>query len=234
MMFFSNNTSSLYLGKNFEQKRFRQVNETPDAKPEHVKVTVQQPVAVQKYYEGNLKINEHNRICQQQLMLEKKLQVRTWDHRVNHTILGINDVDTYLFGKLMGWWPDDSPAKFYKDLAHEMIDNNICGMTTRQSLRRQQRAAPVAATAAATTANRNQRPILVPTPNRKRKKVGDAFVYMGKSLQHDRCKKKECKGKTIWVCNTCGEAFCHPTGHQDLATRTCFDEHVEEKHSDLL
>ena len=82
------------------------------------------------YYSGNATIDQHNRICQQQLKLEKMLQVQTWDHCVNLSILGISNVDTYNFGKAMGWWSYD-PNTFYKRLSEQMIDNYLAGVTTR-------------------------------------------------------------------------------------------------------
>ena len=48
-MTFVSNTSSLYLGEDFDRTRFWQVNKTPDADPEHVNVKVQQPAAAELY-----------------------------------------------------------------------------------------------------------------------------------------------------------------------------------------
>ena len=55
------------------------------------------------YYKGNAQIDKHNRTRQQVIQLETKLKVKEWHLQVNHTILGINDVDTYRLGKAI-WW----------------------------------------------------------------------------------------------------------------------------------
>tara|TARA_B110001450_G_C17403896_1_gene392890 strand:+ start:316 stop:582 length:267 start_codon:yes stop_codon:yes gene_type:complete len=50
---------------------------------------------------------------------------------VNHGIIGMNDVDTFRFGKAMVWWPNLTPTEFYLDLMHKIIDNNISIVKTR-------------------------------------------------------------------------------------------------------
>ena len=70
--------------------------------------------------------------------MEKKSEVKEWHLRVNHTILGINDVDTYRFGKAMGWWKtpsgkEQTPLQFLNDLIEEMIDNTMIKSQTARS-----------------------------------------------------------------------------------------------------
>ena len=42
--------------------------------------------------------------------LERKLQIRDWSIRVNNSIIGMNDVDTYYVGNACEWWYDNNPA----------------------------------------------------------------------------------------------------------------------------
>ena len=106
-MYFISNTLPLYLGDSFVCTCLQQKDQTPNAELERVETSIQMPAAASIYYSGNATIDQHNCICQQQLKFEKKLQVRIWDCRVNLSILGFNNVDTYNFGKAMGWWSYD-------------------------------------------------------------------------------------------------------------------------------
>ena len=99
---------------------------------------INQPMATAIYYKGNAQIDEHNRTRQQVIQLETKLKVKEWHLRVNHTILGINDVDTYRLGKAMGWWKTktgavQTPLQFYNELIEEMIDNNMVQSQTART-----------------------------------------------------------------------------------------------------
>ena len=71
---------------------------------------------------------------QDDFQLERKLQTKDWSIRVNTSILGMNDVDTYHLGKACEWWYDRNPTEFYSNLAEEMIDN---GWTERRTQRNQ-------------------------------------------------------------------------------------------------
>ena len=122
--YFIANHSSLLPGKPCTRERLRQVSTAPNAAPEHVELEIPQPKAAEHYYSANAKIDESNRVRQDDFKLERKLVTKDWAIRVNHSIMGMADVDTYYIGRACGWWEDQCPDDFYYALAEEMIDND--------------------------------------------------------------------------------------------------------------
>ena len=197
-MYFVSNTSSTYLGADIERRRYRQIDDTPKAKPEMVDVTVQQLLAGDLYYAGNAAIYEHNRIRQQSFKMEKKLQVKDWQKRLNHSILVIGDVDTYNFRKAMEW-SEETPYKFYHFLAQEMINNNESGTTTRLQMQN--------------TLNNVQAveqqidfgPRLLKLNRKRSRAVKDDDGTVTGKIETKFCLQQRCKlckeGRPIWVCS---------------------------------
>ena len=65
------------------------------------------------YYYINSNIDEINRTRQDYFQLERNIHTKYWSIRVNTSILGMNDVDTFYLGKNFEWRDDRSPAEFY-------------------------------------------------------------------------------------------------------------------------
>ena len=94
--YFILSASSRSPGAPNNRKRWHQVDETPNAAPERVELTVPQPEAAEICYSACAKIDRHNRCRQADLCLEKKIGTLDWSMRVNMSILGMCIVDSWL------------------------------------------------------------------------------------------------------------------------------------------
>jgi Transposase IS4 len=140
--YFIATASSLDEGTPINRKRWRQVDNTANANPERLDITIPQPKAAALYYAVCGRVDQHNRDRQDTLMIEKKLKTHDWSQRVNLTILAMIFVDTYRIYARMTDSADDEVVVerqkvFYMNLASEMIDNrlDVAGRTTRQHAR---------------------------------------------------------------------------------------------------
>ena len=122
-MYFIYNTSSLKPGLPYARDKLRQVGDSPNADPVHVQFEINKPRVDERYYSRNPKIDESNQTRQDDFQLERNLQTKDWSIRVNTSILGMNDVDTYYLGKPCKWWDDRNPEEFYYNISEEMIEN---------------------------------------------------------------------------------------------------------------
>ena len=119
-------------GKVIKKRRWRQRDETPNADPVLEYIEIQQTEAGQVYYEGCSKIDQHNRLRQDSLNLEKKLQTMDWATRANHSILGMIVVDSfYLATGCQGAF--QGGFRFYlEDLITGLIENKYDQRTLRK------------------------------------------------------------------------------------------------------
>ena len=88
------------------------MSDSPNADPVCVEFEINQPRVAERYYSSNSKIDDSNRTRQDDFQLDRKLQTKDWSIRLNTSILGMNDVDTYYIGKDCEWWGDRNPAEF--------------------------------------------------------------------------------------------------------------------------
>ena len=96
---------------------------TANADATRVELTIPQPLACEIYYDTCAQIDRHNRMRQDDLMLERKLGTMDWSHRVNLSIFGMCVVDSWLmFSKSTE--SEEKQRDFYELLAEEMIDNS--------------------------------------------------------------------------------------------------------------
>ena len=98
--------------------------------PERVELTIQQPKVTEIYYSTCGKINQHNRRRADTLMIDKKIETKQWDKRINLSILGMIFVDSFLVYKQL-IDVNANEGDFYALLAEEMIDNNYDSMNLR-------------------------------------------------------------------------------------------------------
>ena len=220
--YFISSRSSLHEGAPYSRNRLRQVDQTPNAPPVHVDLNIPQPKAAEIYYSTCARIDQHNRTRQDDFELEKKLGTKVWHIRVNHSILGMADVDTYYVGKQCGWWDDETPREFYERLAEEMIDNTLDNRSARRT--RAYDGGSASSPAAVVAAHCS------PTTKRRKERDGTVTNY---SLQ-GRC--LECKRKSSSVCSFCRQQnkdkepwICHQkTG------RLCFKKHCDSDHGSII
>ena len=92
-----------------------------------------QPQLVEQYYSACPAIDRHNRCRQDDLAMERKIQVKDWDKRVNLTLLSVCIVDSWLVYKggrgAKGFMPQHV---FYEKLAEGLIDNKFGSSTFRR------------------------------------------------------------------------------------------------------
>jgi Transposase IS4 len=126
--FFISSCASAAPGRLIERRRWRQTDPTPNAAPVLEEIRLPQPEAVQIYYDGCGRIDEHNRHRQDSLNLEKKVQVMSWAHRANHSIFGMCVVDAfYLAVGSQGGSNKKYPSfrVFLEDIITDLIDNDF-------------------------------------------------------------------------------------------------------------
>jgi hypothetical protein len=94
--YFISTAGSLKPGTPFIRNRWRQVNKDPNADPEMVTLTIQQPEVAEIYYSTCAAIDKHNRYQQDDLRVEKKIETHNWAMRVNLSIFAMVVVGTWL------------------------------------------------------------------------------------------------------------------------------------------
>ena len=111
--------------------RWRQVGD--EACPVEINVAMPRPVF--EYFEVAGVIDQHNRVRQDSLNLEKSIEVKEWSFRLNSTLLGMVRTDAwhlYKFGRrgrrMM------SPHTFSCQLATALIDNSCDATGVRRFL----------------------------------------------------------------------------------------------------
>ena len=89
--------------------------------PVRVEFEINQPRVAEIYYSRNSRIDGSNSMRQVDLQLERKLQTKDWSIKVNTSIFGIYDVDTYYLGKACKCWDGRKPTEFYCNLPEDMM-----------------------------------------------------------------------------------------------------------------
>lgn len=213
--YFIASASSNQPGTPYERLRWR---ETEEGGAQRVSLIVRQPRVAEIYYGCCSQIDRHNRCRQDDLRLEKKLGTHDWSTRVNHSLLGICLVDSWmLYHGARGPAATLLQTQFYEQLATELIDNTFDVTGTRQ------RAVPANPEEDVTHLAYGVGTHLVPTTKRRHPSTNH--------LAQRQC--LECSYKTSLVCSTCRdtpgvkEAFlCGPrTG------RSCFAGHMRSTHA---
>ena len=218
--FFVATTCGLGEGETIQRKRLRQLDKSGRAPPDKVIIEVDQPKAIERYYEGAGTIDRHNRIRADELRLDRNLATKHWDKRFNLGVLGIICVDAYLFfQQVVG--ADKRTAsclEFFGRLADELIDNQVDCRRTRASAVSQD---------AATT--------VTPMVRKTLRKKGKG-KEKGTKCRQGRCGHKGCSKQTVYVCSEC----THPTDPDQkqfwfcktVEGSKCFAKHVHDKHNE--
>jgi Transposase IS4 len=95
--YFISTCSSLSAAVPITRIRTQQVEDVEsNADPERLLLTINQPKAASLYYSTCGKIDQHNRSRQDTLNLEKKLETKQWQRRVNMSIFGMVVVDSWM------------------------------------------------------------------------------------------------------------------------------------------
>jgi hypothetical protein len=94
--YFIATAGSLAEGTPYSRCRWRQVNQQPNAPPEKVTLSIQQPQTAETYYSTCAAIDRNNRYCQDDLRIEKKIETRDWSVCVYLSIFAKIVVYTWL------------------------------------------------------------------------------------------------------------------------------------------
>lgn len=230
--YFIANTSSLQEGAPYSRIRWRQVDTMANADASRVELTIPQPIACEIYYDTCAGIDRHNRMRQDDLMLERKLGTVDWSMRVNLSLFGMCVVDAWLvYSKCTE--ADEKQRQFYELLAEEMIDNQHDQVRTRGSLE----SATLVGSPELVTASGHLRSGISAhiTPTKRKRKTKDGqntrFMLQGRCVV--------CGMKTTQVCSECQDAdaaegdivahepwICKPT-----TFRSCFATHMKDTHN---
>ena len=81
--YFIATAGSLMQGTPYTRCRWWQVSDEPNAPPEKVNLVIAQPQIAEMYYSTCSAIDEHNRLRQDDLRIEKKIETHNWSMRVN-------------------------------------------------------------------------------------------------------------------------------------------------------
>lgn len=210
--------SHLGPGEHAHRIRWRQPSGNLDAIPERTEIFIPQPKAAEVYYSCCAAIDQHNRVRQSSLDIEKKYRVIDWDKRVNFTILSMILVDAWLAYKACRQQQSDNPAEFFVELAEDLIFN---GFDAGPNAGTRQVNQQVFVNGTTTE--------LVKIARYKRKKDG---TVTGNRAQ-GRC--KVCSNHTTWICSACSKSTNDPRDEFPVCApdskRPCWDQHKSQHHS---
>jgi len=127
--YFISTTGTTNLGTPIYRERWR----TANGVSEKVEMEIQIPDVCETYYDTCSRIDRHNRCRQDDLKLEKKLEVKDWSMRVNSSLLAICVVDAWLLYKgTRGSCPSMNPNEFYSLLAEGLIETKYDSIGSRK------------------------------------------------------------------------------------------------------
>eukprot|EP00122_Pirum_gemmata_P016257 Pgem_evm1s15193 len=128
-------------GESFSRKRIRPISSN-SIRSELQIIERDTTVIVDDYFKYNAAVDEHNRVRQDCLNIEKKVEVKDFEFRVNSSLFGMVLCDSYYMyagtqGLINLVKKNITPKDFFKSLAYEMIHNTIdqVGTETRASKR---------------------------------------------------------------------------------------------------
>lgn len=204
-------------GEEIARRRYRQIDDAPDAAPEQVLITVKQPLAIQAYYDGAGIIDGMNRLRAAELRLDRNFGTKEWHKRFNLGVFGIHVCDTYaLFqGVVHPKNRASCPREFFCLLADGLIENTEGVRASRSSS-----GSTASAAAAAPAAQPKLRFTL-------------RFKQCGKRHGQGRCRNPDCQSESSWVCDTCTHATdkdqkqCWICAKPD---KDCWAKHLKEVH----
>jgi hypothetical protein len=212
--YFISTASSVIEGATYERTRWRQL----DDGAQRVTLEVKQPRVAELYFTSCAMIDRHNRCRQDDLMLERKYQTQDWSVRINHSLLGMVIVDSWLlYAGARGPLRSMKQRTFYETLALELIDNdfNSVGLRARTGVSVPDQLTPTSGIG----------PHATPTKRRKRDKEGKE--------QASRAQRNcvICGGRTTKVCSSCREEGRNEVFICDSSKgRVCFSSHVRAEH----
>lgn len=220
--YFITTCSSVAPGPYCKRFRWRQVDPLP-APAKRVEILIDQPLACSIYYGACGKIDQHNRLRQQSLELERKVKTHMWDRRVNLSIFAMVVCDAYLLAAGCQGVKVGEPRFFFELLAEQLIDNTY----EERALRKR------AARATGITIDDRVEldptdHLTFPTPTKRKKKNNPKHTDQGRCMVCSRTSTHVCRecqrkqpypeDKQYWICNRAG--------------KVCMGVHILNSHPD--
>ena len=211
--YFVSSTGTTNLGTPFYRERWRKRNGKTTLESEETDI----PEVCQEYFKTCAAIDEHNRCRQDELKLEKKIEVKDWSWRVNTTLLSIAIVNAWkLYKGARGARESMKPNDFYCALADGLIENNMDSIALRQRCPSEDSDDEVVSQLGAE---------LMVTLRKRMKEDGSVT----NAAYQARC--KICKKKTKYICAGCKRISGLETYICNRDTgRSCHQEHVRLMH----
>ena len=221
--------SSTSAGRMISRKRWRQRDQTPNAEPVQEDILIDQPEAGEVYYGGCGKIDEHNRIRQEYIDLEKKLRTMKWNNRANQTLFSMCVVDAFKLRNGCQGMNAGGARGFIENLASDLIDNDLDKRTLRR--RREEAIAHEAALCGEDMPELDTtKHLTAPTPTKKRKTKNTNHRAQGRCML--------CKKQTSHVCRACQ---CFKNGNTDKQYwicnkpgKVCMGKHLLQSHTECI
>ena len=191
--------------------------------PVKVQLEVPLPNAANLYYNSCGRIDQHNRLRQDGLNIEKKFGTHDWAKRFNLSIFSMIVVDSFLVYKGC-----TGVAECFNEYVHKLADEMIDYHKTT----RHQRA--ITAYNGYETPRKKRSPlgcIVHLTPNKRLRPASttpSGRENKGQARLQKYCRGKGCKNKSTWLCSACGDdmSLCH-----SMSGRDCYQAHCEEVHA---
>ena len=212
-------------GEKISCKRACQLNKSSNAPPNKIIIKVETPKMIEQYHKGVGTIDFHNRVCVDEVPLERNILTKDSARRFNLSICGMICVNTSLFYQCIVHERNKKGIyrKFFGSLTDELIDSTQGIHTARTAIENQ----------AAEVADAVKPPTLrwtVRTKKRKGSGGGKEGVSQG------RCRHKSCKVYLSHVCSKCTHPsdplqkqfwFCN---HTTRGGSECWKEHLKVAH----
>ena len=229
--YFISTCSSSAAGSVIRRRRWRQRDLTPNADAELENIRIPQTQAGETFYDGCQAIDKHNRVRQEQLNLEKKVQTMSWSNRANHSLLGMCFVDAFHLAKgCQGSIHHLGGARaFFEGLLTDLIENDFDRRTLRK--RREEAVAREAALSGEIMPELDtSRHLTCPTPTKKRKSNNPNHRMQGCCMI--------CKKPTVHVCRTC-QCFKNSSNDKQFwicnkEGKICMGKHLLEHHTECI
>jgi Transposase IS4 len=225
--YFISTAGSFEAGTPYQRCRWRQVDQAANAAPEQVMFTIEQPKIAEIYYSTCGAIDRHNRLRQDDLRIEKKVETKDWSRRVNLTIFSMIVVDTWLeFNGLRNTQTLEMNQKeFYSVLSEELIDNSFGSRAFPRSSPNNPTFQDACRRTIESGGPRSGVLAHLTPVKRMKYSFGEQTTYR----YQGRC--KECQNKTTWQCSECEDNEKMTFLCSTKNGKRCFVEHLSRNHA---
>jgi len=235
--YFISTCSSLADGSIINRFRWRQVDQTDNANPNRVNLTIPQPKAAEIYYSGCSSIDRHNRSRQSGLNLEKKVKVLQWNKRINTSIFAmVGPVDAWYLWRGITEGRSNAGVThyinervFFECLIEQLIDNDYDSSSPSTRHKRSTDAEMLLQLQADPLSIPSTSQLIGVTPTKRFKAANTNHRLQGRCLV--------CRGVATTVCRDCqqdGPFSKHQHWICDKPGKVCMDKHTLACHPTMV